>query len=400
MTDDNSANPYHPGRAKAAPLSAGLEAPADGHDAPASPAETGFPYIATQGIQPGPAAPTPSGPAPGRPRLRNRRPGGRGASPWLTVLIGVASGLFVLAVLGAYLVWGPTGNPIAPSPTPTAPDATAAGAVRGYLRALAAGDADAALGFAAAPPDDTSLLTDEMLDAALAAAPLTGLEVGEATNDAPRQFVSARYRLGDHTVSTAYEVVRQGEVWRLARVAATLDLTALRLREVPLTISGATVTSTEPALFPGTYTVGTTAERYAVENPGFVIETTTGTPELTAELVLSETGRQEISAAGTAHLKACVKRRELNPKDCGFALTNPKGTKLKESTMRWSVHSGADQLDELDLVLDHPGSASARIDIVVRGEVRGTDGSRWKASVRLTRMRADLTGEKVTVQFA
>lgn len=399
MTDDNSANPYHPGRAKAAPLSSGRDAPADDDGLPASPAETGFPYLATQGIQPGsPSAP--SSPEPTRARLRNRRPVRRGRSPWLAVLIGVASGLFVLAVLGAYVIWGPTGNPVAGPTTPSAPDATAAGAVRGYLQALAAGDADAALGFAATPPADASLLTDEVLTSALAGRPLAEIEVGESPDDPPRQLVSAHYRLGAEVVSSTFEVERKQDVWRLAEVAATLDLTALRWGEVPLTINGAPVVSTTPSLFPGAYTLGTSAARYMVENPDFVVQTTTGQPGLGATLTLSEEGRSEIAAAATAHLKACVKQRELDPTDCGFALTNPKGTKLKKSTMRWAVHSGAEQLDDLDLVLDHPGSATAKVDIVVRGEVRGTDGSRWKASVRLTRMRADLTGEKVTIQFA
>ncbi len=397
MTDDEPGRRYHPGRAKAGPLSAGAELPPDGPDAPATPAETGFPYIATQGIQAGPPAAPAATPDPG-PRLRNRHP--RRASMWLPVGIGVLAGLFVLAVLGAYLVWGPTGNPIAGPPTPTTPDATGSGAVRGYLQALAAGDADAALGFAATAPGDSTLLTDEMLQAAGAEAAITAIEVPDSADDVPRQQITVRYRQGDQTVSTSFEVVRRDSVWRLTRVAVPVDLTSLRLREVPLTINGIPVASSAPALFPGRYTVGAVADRYAVADPEFTVTAVTAPPQVPATRELSEAGRAEVAKAARAHLKACVKRRELNPAGCGFAIADPEGTKLKESTMRWSVDSGADGLDSLEVALDHPGSATAPVSIVVRGQVRGNDGSRWKASVRLTRVRADLTGEKVTVQFA
>lgn len=397
MTDDQRANPYHPGRVRAGGLSAGQDSPTGGGATPATPAETQFPYIATQGIQPT-AAPSPPSPEPAEPRFRNRRP--RRSGGWAPVLIGLASGLFVLAVLGAYLVWGPTGNPIAGPTTPAAADATGPGAVRGYLQALAAGDADAALGFAATPPQDATLLTDEVLATLIEDDPITGIEVEPSPTGTSHQLVVARYQLGDRSVSASFEVLRQGEVWRLAAVAAEVDLKLLRFGEVPLTINGVALATATPALFPGHYTIATTADRYAVENPDFTVEAITERPAVTATLGLSSTGRDEVVAAASSHLKACVKRRKLDPADCGFAITNPKGTKLKESTMRWSLHSGADDLADMELVLDHPGSATAAVSIGVRGEVRGTDGSRWKASVKLTRMRADLTGDKVTVQFA
>ncbi|MDQ7993302.1 MAG: hypothetical protein AAGC63_15860, partial [Propionicimonas sp.] len=118
-----------------------------------------------------------------------------------------------------------------------------------------------------------------------------------------------------------------------------------------------------------------------------------------ATLGLSEVGRAEVIAAAEAQLAACVKKRELAPSGCGFSISNPEGVKLKPSTMRWSVRSGADELDSAVVRLDHPGSATVDVDIAVRGSVRGTDGSRWQASVRLNRLRADLTGDEVTVQF-
>lgn len=399
MTDDRATDPYHPSRVQAGPLSERQEAGQS--DAPSgTPAEAQFPYIAAHGIQPASAPPAPA-PDQEQPAFGNRRPERRQSSPLLAVLIGVGSGLFVLAVLAAYLVWGTAGNPVAPTPTASlAPDATPDGAVRGYLQALAVGDADAALGYAVTPPDDPTLLTEEVLATMVTESPITGIEVSPSSDQSVFQRVPAEYLLGDRLVAQEFNVFRQGPVWRLETVATEVDLARLRFGEVPLTINGVALATATPSLFPGSYTIATDAPRYTVRNPDFTIESPTEPQPVDAELDLSEEGRAEVVAAAEAHLEACVKQRELAPEECGFSIANPKGTKLKESTMRWSVRSGDDELDQMEISLDHPGSATAAIDVEIRGRVRGTDGSRWEASSHLTRMRADLTGEEIRIQFA
>lgn len=396
VSDDKFADPYHPSRAQAGPLSDG-NSPATPEPVPGSPAEAQFPYLATQGIQATPES-SPASPEPVPPRLRNRRPARQGSGRWLPALIGVASGVFVLGVLGAYLTWGAGGNPMA-SPTPPATaDATPHGAVRGYLQALSAADADAALGFALTPPADPTMLTDEVLAALMSESPITAIEVREAGVEAVAQQVTAVYLLGNRAITAEFEVVRQNEVWRLETVAAEVALD-LPLGELPLTLNGVPLATTTPSLFPGHYELATTASRYTVEESDFTVESPVAPPVVEASLGLSEEGRAEVIAAAETKLAACVKQRDLEPEDCGFSITSPKGTKLRPSTMRWSVHSGG-ELADLEVTLDHPGSATAAVDIDIRGTVKGADGSRWQSSDQLTRMRADLTGDEVTVQFA
>jgi len=393
VTDDHGAEPYHPSRAQAGPLFDGPD-PAETETVPGTPAEAQFPYLATQGLQP--AAESPASPEPDQPLLRNRRPGMPRSGRWLPVLIGTAAGLFVLGVLAAYLTWGATGNPMA---GPEGPDATPHGAVQGYLEALAARDAEAALGFALTAPGDTTMLTDEVLNGLMQDSPITAIEVAEAGQDSSYERVTASYLLGTRQVNASFDVLRQGEVWRLEEVAAQVQLDTLPLGEVPLSLNGVPLATASPSLFPGSYTLATSAARFTVANPDFVVDSPSAAPQVDASLALSQAGQAEVIRAAKAHLAACVKKHDLDPKDCGFAITNPKGTKLKPSTMRWSVHSGGDHLGRMELSLDHPGSVTADVDIAIRGDVRGTDGSRWQAGVRLHRMRADLAGEDVSVQF-
>ncbi|MEN0072728.1 MAG: hypothetical protein AAGC63_17235, partial [Propionicimonas sp.] len=277
MTDEYPGEPYHPSRAQAGPLSDGVGSQSEPDGVPGTPAEAQFPYIATQGIQPGPET-SPASPDPEPPRLRNRRPSSRRGGRWLPVLIGGAAGLFVLGVLGAYLTWGASGNPMASPTPPSAIDATPRGAVLGYLQALAAADADAALGFARTPPEDATMLTDDVLAGLMRRAPITAIDVGEAGEDGAFQQVTASYRLGNRTVTAQFEVFRQEQVWRLEEVAAEVDLSALPLGEVPLTLNNVPLATSSPALFPGHYTLATSAPRYTVVDPDFVVESPVAAP--------------------------------------------------------------------------------------------------------------------------
>ncbi len=345
---------------------------------PENPAEAQFPYVATHGIQPDPTT-TPS--------LGNRPPDHRPRS-WQRALTVAAAGLFALTVVGAYLVWGLPHPAFGPRS-----DTAAAQAVRGYLEALARGDARAALEFGLQPPSDTSLLTDRMLADQLANSPITAIEV---TTPIEPGRVPVRYRLGPELVSTVFDVTLQDDVWHLDQVAAAVDLAGMA--PVRVAVNGVVPNSSAPALFPGHYRVTSEDPRYIVKNAEFDIHHPLQHSSAPGPLTLSEAGHTEVVAAAEAHLESCLRQRDLDPADCGFAIAHPDQTPLDESSVRWSVDADPD-FEDLAVVLDHPGSASAVVDLPIRGDVRGLDGSRWKANLRITRLRADLTGDEVTIQF-
>lgn len=338
-----------------------------------TPAEAQFPYVAIEGLQPDAAGRTQLSRRPVRPSRRHR-----------PIALIVIATLFGLAVTAAYLSWGP--SPVLGSRSPSA----ARQVVNDYLAALARGDAAAALGYALTPPSDPSLLTDVAL--ARSATPITDIVVA---HPAEPGRVPVSYRLAGEPVSTVFELTLRGDVWRLNRVAAPVDLSDF---PIPLQLNGQTPATSLPALFPGHYLITAAAPRYTLPDLELDLRHPFEQPEPRGRLELSEAGRAEVIAAARAKLADCLRQTDLDPPDCGFAVVHPDGTPLDESTVTWSVSGPAD-LTGIALTLDHAGSATAALDLTVHGDVRGVDGSRWRAEIRLTRLRADLTGATVQVQF-
>lgn len=341
-------------------------------------AETQFPYLATQGI----ASTTSEADEP--PRFGNRPPRRRQVSIALISLL-----LLLLAILIAYQVIRPMASRHS--------GAAAADAVRGYLTALADGDAETALGYAAEPLADPTLLTDPVLAESRATAPLTAIDVVVPPDRTDVQQVRARYRLGERPVESTFDLVWQENAWRLKTVAAEVDLDGLPT--VPLLLNDAAVTGPRPALFPGSYRLTTSNPRLVLVGGDFVVPGPLESPVPTATVELSDAGRAEVVKAAEEQFAACLEQRELEPDNCGFALTHPDQVTLDESTVRWSAPGADAQLADAEIVLDHPGSATAKLAITVEGDVSGQDGSHWEATDKVTRMRADLTADEITVEF-
>lgn len=351
----------------------------DGESGSPTPAEAQFPYIAVHGIQA--SAPPPAS-------FADRPPRPHGRPRWLPGLA-VGIGLVALTMVAALLTW----NFSHPLDSPRS-GAAAVQAVRGYLEALAEGDAAVALGYAAHPPPDASLLTDQVLAEQRALAPISGIEVQLPTETGQ---VPASYLLGGQPVAAVFGLSWQGDQWRLDEVAAQIDLTDLS--SVPIAINGVRPASLTPSLFPGQYRVTSAAPRYRVTDDEFDVLRPYDRPGVPRTFELSAAGRAEVIAAAEATLEDCLRQHRFAPRDCGFAITHPQQTTLDESSVRWSS-SGAPDFHDIAIALDHPGSASAVLDVAIRGEAHGLDGSQWKADLRLTRMRADLTGPVVRIQFS
>lgn len=348
-------------------------------EAPTTQAESQFPYTSTQGLQPAAA-----------PSSRRRR---TGRARWLPVLVAVAAALVGLAIIAVSVIYGSTRNPITPPPGAGAPPASTA--VRQYLEALERADAPGALALAAAVPADRSLLTSDVL--ASSDSRLTDIDVLEGSNEPASQAVTASYSIGGRRVTGTFAVFRRGSDWRLGSVAAQVRLP--RFGGLPLLVDGRPVTSSTVTLFPGSYTLGVDDPRYRLTSAGFVVDSPASTASPRPALALSDAARDEIAAAARALLKRCLAAVEFNPAGCGFGIVPPKGSKLDESTVTWRLLSGRRSLDDLSPALDRVGYATAAVDLAVRADVKGRDGSRWQATAHVTKVYADLSGTRVRVEF-
>ena len=357
----------------------------DPSPAPPSP-PPGYPYL-----QP-PTQPELHEPQPFQPPEAGATPRRHGRVP---LILGIVAGVLAVAVIAVLVFRDATRTP----PPESGPSASEA--VRGYLEALAAGDAAAALAWADSPPSDTSLLTDAVLATALARAPLTGISVDPSSGGASYEQVTARYRIGDHPVSASFDVVRSGEQWKLDEVSAPARLGLLDTGEAGLALNGMAVDGTEVQLFPGSYALTTTDQRFRISGGGFEVETPGRSPDLySAELALSKQGRAAIASASRRHLDECVERRQLMPKGCGFGAKAAEGVTFAKSGITWRVVSGRSQLGRLDLTLDTPTTAWAEVRIRVAGNLTSTDGRRWTATSRIQLVKADLSHDDVSISFS
>jgi hypothetical protein len=218
-------------------------------------AQTGYPGAASQ--QPYAHA-TQLPPAGGQPPKK-----GLGAG----AIIGIVAGsLIVLGVIVAVIVLvsrlaaGPTagGETGAETTTP-------AGVVQGYLEALAASNAEAALSFVDEAPADSPFLTDEALAASNELGPITDIEVVEPADADFSTYVTATYSVGDVPVTTEFSVNEyeaEGS-WKMTAITADLELGS-RFAGLDMTLNGQPVESDSVQVFPGTYELATTTPNFVV----------------------------------------------------------------------------------------------------------------------------------------
>ena len=104
-------------------------------------------------------------------------------------------------------------------------------ALHDNLRALGSGDSATALSLASTAPTDTTLLTDAVL-AKTTAGKLTDISVPDVAGQATS--VTATYSLNGKPVTATFAVTNVGGQYRMAQVAAEVELAAMA--DVPLTV--------------------------------------------------------------------------------------------------------------------------------------------------------------------
>jgi hypothetical protein len=283
---------------------------------------------------PGPVEPAP-GPVPGPtqqpagPRRRNRT---------FLVLGVVALALILVVVIAALLLWR-SQRIVAPRPGPSQAPATAASsapssappaaalasdAVIGYLNALAAGDAAAALSYSADPVKPGPFLTDKVLASSIKRAPLQAITVPQVT-DQQATSVAATYRLGKTEVTTSYKVVKASGEWKLAAVSKTIDLGLVRSASIPMLINGVKVNSDYVDLLPGSYAFTTASPHltYGSRNVVTITDPNGYANVFDLRASLSERGRKTVIDLANRSYDGCLRTKVPRPRNCPFSWTNP-----------------------------------------------------------------------------
>ena len=319
----------------------------------------------------------------------------------LAILLGVVGGT-VLVRGGA----GPGSPQDSPSPSPTGPP-TPADTVRRYLEALAAGNAEAARAEAASQPADVSMLTDDVIAAALAETPITEINVPPVTDVEPDDEtarVPASYLIGEERVNESVDVIRSDGSWKVAETAVGVDLSSVRSENVPLVVNGATINADSITVFPGRYEITSDLDHidYGEDNVIFIASASDSVSTGGIEPTLSSAGAKAFTDAIDAELDACVAKKELVPKGCPFGYKLGYQEKITKKSIKWSLASEPEHDPYLDSNDQSMGKATfdLKLELTATGTKNGEKHTFDESVSVFATVMADMTTSTVTLNWS
>jgi hypothetical protein len=335
-------------------------------------------------------------------------PPGKSGVPKVALIVGAGVLVLILVTVAAALLLKrnstPSASQTAGTNAPVPETIKASDAVKGYLDALAAGQAEAALAFGSDQPADKTFLTDAVLADSLKRAPITEINVPEVTDEHAYQ-VSASYKMGGQSVNENFYVSKDGDQFRLSSTTQDLDLGSIRSNTVPMLINGVPVTSDKVTLLPGSYAVTTGIANISYGTKSTTLITSPNDyPAARPTPTLTKAGSDAFVKSAKAAMAACLKQHNLAPKGCPFAIRASSGQKIDQSTVRWKLTG--DPWANLKPRLDYQNPAiaeasmSATFEVTARGTQDGQPARFGPQKVyEFVQMQGDVTKSPVKVAF-
>lgn len=266
---------------------------------------------------PPPVAPAPA--APGPPPRSHR-------AVWLVVLAVVLAAVLAAALTVAYT--GSGGGSVAK------PDDV----VRGYLRALADGDAAAALRLGPAP-GRAPLLTDSVLRRQQQLAPIRDVRVLASSVHGGTAEVRAAYRFGRRRADQTFALNRAGH-WQLQATALSIDVSTLSRIPEPTVFGVPIGAATTIQVFPGPLVWGSANRFFRVtdrDSARFALSPADPDAAYTAlSAGLNADGQRAVLTAVQRYLAGCAASHSLTPKGCPQQQTDEH---VVANSARWQVTS-------------------------------------------------------------
>jgi hypothetical protein len=324
-----------------------------------------------------------------------------GAAVLALIILGVGAGVFFMN-RGGGTAEGPT-DPGSSSAPPAA--SKASDAVKSYLEALAAGQAQTALALSDDQPADKTFLTDAVLADSNSRAPITDINVP----DVPDEYaysVDASYKLGKEAVSDKITVKKVGDSWKVRTGYAALNLSYIRSKTVPMLVNKVPVKTDKINIFPGSYTFDSGNKNISYGSDSSLLLKSPGDyPSATdIKATLTDVGQAAFEKSAKAQVNACLSQKKLAPSGCPFGVRQLSGQKVDSSTIKWKLTN--DPFSNLRVTLDYqnPATAKASASLTVSFKAKGTAyGSRSTFSQTVYRyvdMSASLTQDPVKVTIS
>jgi len=326
---------------------------------------------------------------------------GRGYRSALPVIIAAVVALAVVG--GAALVWfqrpapGAAQSPAALAGTDVI--STPQDAVRGFLGAVAGAQADVALSYLSVAPTDRTFITDEVLARSAELAPLTAIDIADASDYRHEQaaIIAVKYKLGDLDESGLYCLSREGDDWVIETALPELYLSTHVTAGVGMTLNGVPLDGLDlahgfPAL-PGTYQFAMASPYLEPVTPTFTVAETDRLDLVdgTGNLRWAADAPAKLTAAAEAALEACLDATADVPAGCGYAKpaskvgTNPSRTKVVSTLADGDLTAVAWNLG------DPPVSAAADLALSIDVELNDPVGDNFTKTVDLTHVEIDLS---------
>ncbi|WP_157897070.1 DUF4878 domain-containing protein [Mycobacteroides salmoniphilum] len=226
--------------------------------------------------------------------------------------------------------------------------ATNAGdAVKGYLDALAAGNASRALSYGADTPGSKDFLTDEVLEQQIAVWPITNIQILETdvTDGSDTGRVHASARFGDRTSDEQIYVKRVDGGWKVQHSSTKLKFeNSGKSKIIKIArLFGKSVEEKQQAyVFPGFIDIKSSSPNIDLVYPpdDALLKSIAMTGETDTQYTLksqmSDKGKTATRSAFNSAVATCAQSRQLKPANCpqGFG---GSGQFYVEGTVTWTA---------------------------------------------------------------
>lgn len=242
--------------------------------------------------------------------------------------------LIVFAIVVVVAIVGAAGWTFLNTSSSSGPDSatTAGDAVKGYLEALARGDANAALAYSDDQPASKDFLTDDILKQQITKWPITNIRIlsdssASGGNSASSSFgqVHVAVNFGDKSSDTNLSVKKQNSHWRLDRAAVKVEANSSGIGNQAaantLTLFGKPLNGNAAYVFPGFLDIASNNQNITVttKNPVLLDQLTSGgsSASLQPTYTVTDAAKTAIMTQVKAITDACTNSHlAVPPKPC------------------------------------------------------------------------------------